>query len=193
MKTFGFEIHITVDCETDEQLEKFNEYCAFVGAKPIVINLAKSKQVMTSKEMYTSVDKIFETAFCDAQKLRKFGFEAKRIKIEAEPRFIEATNFPYKYVEIHVPCYTDKINLLCEKSLYNWHVSKNEFKDGVTFLTYRVGSCDSVLMEIKGIDHDIAYFIDKGAVHEIFKHHYEYAIYDTHSKLDDEWFNEKIA
>lgn len=193
MKNYGFEIHITVDCTTEEQLVNFKNFCAEVDAKPIVINLVQSKQVMTSKVVYTSVDKIFETAFSDALKMRKFGFEAKRIKIEAEPRFIDDTQFPYKYLEIHVPCHTDKLNLLSEKSLYNWHRSKNEFKDGVTFLTYRVACCDTVPMEIKAIDHYIGYFIDKGAVHESFKHHYEYAIYDTHAQLDDAWMNKKIA
>lgn len=191
---FNFETHLTVNCSI-ENLEKFKEACAVIDAKPIIINFKDGeKQVMTSKTEKASTSmEIYRNAKIDTIMLQEHGFDVIRAKIEAEPRYIDSMKGKviekdmYKYYEIHVPCHTDKINVNVLK-LLEWHVSKNEFKPNVTMLTYRTTH--------RTLEHhinlDIERMIENGMVTDDFKHHYEFAIYDTNVDLDNNWMGKGV-
>lgn len=173
---YNFEIHITTECNN---FDIFKEECKTINAKAIIIDLFNSKQVMTSKTLRSNnLDNVIKMAYNDAKMLTS---KITRVKIESCPKFIKETNCKYDYLEIHVPCFTNKLK--CVNTVNNWHKSKNEFKDNITFMTCRVKDesyIDSIDNDINNILYD---YID----HDNFKHHYEYAVYDSNVDLDYNW------
>lgn len=117
------------------------------------------------------------------KKILSSNFLVTRVKIESCPRFVQDTNTGYHYCEIHVPCYTDKLNFDFTSMLkYKPHISKIEFKENITFLTFRDGG-----QNIDDINTIIKKFQSMSLVSNDFKHHWEYAVYDSNIQLDDEW------
>lgn len=189
-KMFNFEEHITVKVNFD-QTDLFTSICVAHGAKPITINLHNGENhVMTSKTIQAR-------SLCDVLSEKsmlinfsKHNIEVVRRKIEAEPNWVNHQaniglnrSDSYIYFEIHIPCHSDKIQLLGGLISSKWHKSSNEFKSGVTFLTYRTKNEEDIV----AIDEDISIMKQKDVACPNFKHHYEYAIYDENEALDANW------
>lgn len=182
---YGFEIHITVRCLDDDTLERFKTTCERINAKCISIGLNNTKQVMTSKTIYETQFNMDKITNHDINQIKQDGFDIQRIKIECEPKLIHDTNLPWSYYEIHVPCDLD-IELFDLSTLQrSWHLSKNLFKPDTRMITCRETN-ESL---IKQIDEDIMHIKSLSLVKPNFKHHYEYAIYDSNINLDKGWIN----
>lgn len=185
MKKYNFEIHLTIDARNALDGLLLQNVVRSFGGKVIDINMDIVSQLMTAKTVYATYEEMRDIVEHDYQLLKDNQFFCSRIKIESCPKYIADTGVPYDYVEIHVPCFTKKLNKFDPKASLQmpWHKSRNEFKKDVTMLTCRVRS-DEV---IKDIDKDIQIMHDKKLVTESFKHHYEYSIYDTNENLDRIW------
>ena len=188
-----FEIHLTVNLK-DKSLEDFKKTCEIIDSKAIVINLEETQQVMTSKTVQCSPKEIYQQALQDIVILQEHGFEVIRSKIETDK--IES-NVKYDYAEIHVPCHTRKLieypNIANDLPLFDLkgnqikgHISRNEFKPNVTFITWRA----------KRIE-DFEYFnLVYNRLMELYiladpnkDPKLEIIIHDTNEKLDSEWMN----
>ena len=188
-----YETHLTVDLK-DKTLEDFKKACELIQAKPVIINLKNVKQVMTSKTVQSTSKDIYQQALQDTVILQEHGFEVVRSKIETNK--IEL-NTKYDYVEIHVPCHSRKLieypNIINELPLFDLkgnqikgHISRNEFKPNVTFITWRA----------KRIE-DFEYFnLVYNRLMELYiladpnkDPKLEIIIHDTNEKLDSEWMN----
>lgn len=180
---FGYEIHITVECTSQEQHDKFEELCSIINAKCIAINLGETNQVMTSKTVYTTFNDLLDTINSDHVAITNGGFNIQRVKLECEPKLIEQYNLDWSYYEIHVPCTLDSdtfdLNTLDRK----WHRSRNTFKADTRMLTCRSTNRD----EVDLINKDIERMQSLNLVKPDFKHHFEYAIMDTNESLDKGW------
>ena len=193
MTTF-YETHLTVDLK-DKTLEDFKKACESIQAKPVIINLKDVKQVMTSKTtIANTVSSIYAQALEDVVELQNQGFEVVRTKVETNK--IEL-NTRYKYVEIHVPCHTRKLieypNIINELPLFDiegnqikGHISRNEFKPNVTFITWRS-------KRIEDFEHfNIVYgsLIELNILADSSKNpKLEIIIHDTNENLDNNWIN----
>lgn len=193
MNTF-YETHLTVDLK-DKTLEDFKKVCTLIQAKPIIINLGIDNQVMTSKTITSDSNQLaYSEALQDTVVLTENGFEVIRSKIEVNKI---SSNMPYDYVEIHVPCHTRKLieypNIVNELPFFDsqgnqikGHISRNEFKPNVTFITWRA----------KRIE-DFEYFnLVYNRLMELYiladpnkDPKLEIIIHDTNEKLDSEWMN----
>lgn len=191
-----YETHLTVNLQ-NKTLEDFKNVCKLIDAKPIVINLQNSNQVMTSKTIQTEFDiKPYNICADDVIILEENGFEVIRVKIETDKVKDSDT---YHYAEIHVPCHTRKLieypNIINDLPLFDLegnqikgHISSNEFKPNITFITWR-----SKLIE------DFKYFdlIYSGLMELLILSNpkknpkLEIAIFDSNEKLDSEWINGK--
>lgn len=185
-KLYNFEIHITVECNSQEKYDEFKSICNKIGAKPIAIDLINSKQTMTSKTIKSTDFDMVDIAYKD-RKLLEEGFKILRVKVESCPKFIEDNpETRFHYYEIHVPCHYDKIKDFDLQRLdKHWHRSYNMFKDNVVMLTCR----QTITNEIRRIDKDIEKLKSLGFVTDSFKHHYEYAITDSNKDLDKGWIS----
>lgn len=189
---YNFEIHLTVEWNQSLHFDSFKKVCEEMNAKAIAINLEKTEQIMTSKTINTDVEGLFNSLLDDVKFLTDNGYNVVRRKIESCPKFIKETKYDAKYYEIHVPCYSEKINSFDFTKLKSkWHKSKNKFKDDIHMITCRV-NCSTVYDSEEEkiiIDKDIELLKSLDIVHPSFKHHYEYAIYDTNIKLDKGWIS----
>lgn len=193
-----FEIHLTVNLEVENSpsKEEFICFCIEHGIKPIVIGFDNNiqKQVMTSDTCYCTLNEIYTIATTQAALLEEKGYTISRVKIESDPSVI-ISKPDYCYVEIHLPCYTDRLkenlnviqNLIVplkDSSSAKPHISKNEFKRNITFITYRSKKIKDffefdkyvydVLKELKVLTPKANLF-------------YEVCIYDTNKELDNDW------
>ena len=188
-----YETHLTVDLK-DKTLEDFKKACELIQAKPVIINLKNVKQVMTSKTVQSTSKDIYQQALQDTVILQEHGFEVVRSKIETNK--IEL-NTKYDYVEIHVPCHSRKLieypNIINELPLFDLkgnqikgHISRNEFKPNVTFITWRAKRIEDFeyfnLVYNRLIELYILADPNKDPKLEII-------IHDTNEKLDSEWMN----
>lgn len=186
---FNFEIHITVDAD-EYQLDAFRRVCQMINAKAIIINpQGANNQVMTSSTIRAKdLAEMFDILHNQVNVLTAGGLKISRQKVECCPKFIETAQYPWHYWEIHVPCLTDMLDQLPSDLNVDWHISRNEFKPNITMLTHRSTSNSMDQMEI-----DICSMQSAGMVSSSFKHHVEYAIYDTNIDLDSDWMeNGKI-
>ena len=192
-----FEIHLTVNLEaSNSSLENFTNFCTVAGIKPIVIGFDNNvqKQVMTSDTYYCTLNEIYTIATTQTALLEEKGYTISRVKIEADPSVI--TSKPdYSYVEIHLPCYTDILNKhlnivqnlivpLKDSSSIKPHISKNEFKQNITFITYRSKKIKDFFEFDKYVYdalEDLKILTSKA------KLLYEVCIYDTNRELDNDW------
>lgn len=186
---YNFEIHITVQAIN---LEDFHNDCLDIGAKPIVIDLMNNdKQVMTSQtEKCKTIFEAYDLAKEYALYLSRNN-PVHRIKIESCPKFIKETGFRTNemYCEIHIPCHTELLEKFDFSQLkFKWHKSRNEFKDGVTFLTYRTFEDEE---DVPKALYDISIFKENGLILDDAKLHWEYAVYDSRINLDDKWLKGK--
>lgn len=188
-----FEIHLTVNLK-DKSLEDFKKTCEIIDSKAIVINLEETQQVMTSKTVQCSPKEIYQQALQDIVILQEHGFEVIRSKIETDK--IES-NVKYDYAEIHVPCHTRKLieypNIVNDLPLFDiegkqikGHISRNEFKPNVTFITWRS-------KRIEDFEHfNIVYgsLIELNILADSNKNpKLEIIIHDTNENLDNNWIN----
>lgn len=188
-----FEIHLTVNLK-DKSLEDFKKTCEIIDSKAIVINLEETQQVMTSKTVQCSPKEIYQQALQDIVILQEHGFEVIRSKIETDK--IES-NVKYDYAEIHVPCHTRKLieypNIVNDLPLFDiegkqikGHISRNEFKPNVTFITWRS-------KRIEDFEHfNIVYgsLIELNILADSSKNpKLEIIIHDTNENLDNNWIN----
>lgn len=188
-----FEIHLTVNLK-DKSLEDFKKTCEIIDSKAIVINLKETQQVMTSKTVQCSSKEIYQEALQDTVILQEHGFEVIRSKIETDK--IES-NVKYDYAEIHVPCHTRKLieysNIVNDLPLFDiegkqikGHISRNEFKPNVTFITWRS-------KRIEDFKHfNIVYdsLIELNILTNSSKNpKLEIIIHDTNENLDNNWIN----
>ena len=191
---FNFEKHITVKVDLSK-IDLFKQLCYDHGAKPIIVNLHNGENhVMTSETINTKTPIDIITNINLMEKFVENGIEPIRVKVESEPSWIdykESIGYnrreSFLYLEIHVPCKSEKLYLLENVIMNDWHKSSNEFKKGITFLTYRTKD----EQDIKYINLDITNMKLMGVVSENFKHHFEYAIWDENEELDSNWIKGK--
>ena len=195
-----FELHLTVDLEvSNSSLENFTNFCTVAGIKPIVIgfDINVNKQVMTSDSYFCTLSEIYNIASVQSALLEENGYTISRVKIEADPSVI-LSKLDYCYVEIHLPCHTNalKENLnavqnltvpLKDNSFIVPHISKNEFKQNTTFITYR----SKLLKDFFEFDkyvydalNDLKVLTPKADLS------YEVCIYDTNEELDKQWMTQ---
>lgn len=193
---YSFEAHITIKID-DRGIEYVegvvNQHLQQFKTKLITIGLGDvATHTMTSTTtVFESKDQKFANAFNETtsliesqlQVLKSFNIEVDRVKLEACPKFIHDSGMGFFYVEIHVPCYTHKVDEFNSQFGLKWHKSSNEFKPGITMLTWRGKE------RIASTCNDINHMIDIGICDMYVKRHYEYAIIDTNIGLDSEWLN----
>lgn len=195
-----FEIHLTVNLEvSNSSLENFTNFCTVAGIKPIVIGFDNNvqKQVMTSDSYFCTLSEIYNIATVQSALLEENGYTISRVKIEADPSVVLSKS-DYCYVEIHLPCHTNilKENLntvqnltipLKDNSFIVPHISKNEFKQNITFITYR----SKLLKDFFEFD---KYVYDALENLKILtpkaKLLYEVCVYDTNKELDKQWITQ---
>ena len=195
-----FEIHLTVNLEvSNSSLENFINFCTVAGIKPIVIGFDSNvnKQVMTSDSYFCTLSEIYNIATVQSALLEENGYTISRVKIEADPSVILSKS-DYCYVETHLPCYTDilKENLntvqnltvpLKDNSFIVPHISKNEFKQNTTFITYRSKQLKDFFefdKYVYDILNDLKVLTPKADLS------YEVCIYDTNEELDKQWMTQ---
>ena len=190
-----FEIHLTVNLK-DKSLEDFKKTCKIIDSKAIVINLKETQQVMTSKTVQCSSKEIYQEALQDTVILQEHGFEVIRSKIETDK--IES-NVKYDYAEIHVPCHTRKLieypNIINELPLFDiegnqikGHISRNEFKPNVTFITWR----SRVIEDFEHFNIVYGSLIELSILADPSKDpKLEIILHDSNEELDSEWLNGK--
>ena len=191
-----YETHLTVNLQ-NKTLEDFKNVCKLIDAKPIVINLQNSNQVMTSKTIQTEFDiKSYNICADDVIILEENGFEVIRVKIETDKVKDSDT---YHYAEIHVPCHTRKLieypNIINELPLFDiegnqikGHISRNEFKPNVTFITWR----SRVIEDFEHFNIVYGSLIELSILADPSKDpKLEIILHDSNEELDSEWLNGK--
>ena len=147
---------------------------------------------MTSDSYFCTLNEIYNIATVQSALLEENGYTISRVKIESDPSVVLSKS-DYCYVEIHLPCYTNvlKENLnavqnltvpLKDNSFIVPHISKNEFKQNTTFITYR----SKLLKDFFEFDkyvHDA--LEDLKILTSKAKLFYEVCVYDTNENLDN--------
>lgn len=186
-----YETHLTVELNNNS-MEDFRRVCEIIDAKAIVINLKETKQVMTAKTVKSILNDVYEQAKQDVIVLEENGFKVVRVKIETDKVSKETK---YSYAEIHLLCHTHKLieypNILNELPLFDsegnqikGHISRNEFKTNVTFITWR-----SKFIEDFEHFHSVhGGLLELGVLfNPLDKIELEIAVYDSNEELDSEW------
>lgn len=206
-----FEIHVTVRLQHKDEIELFKNSCAQVGVKPIVLDLKEGLQdVMTSSIIVTDNVGAYNELIRISQRLRDFGFNVVRDKIEtvpwhpAVPLFKEDIN-PNRYFECHINIV---VNDEERQLLVDWndqfnvggHFSKNVFKrindtDFVQMFTLRSTTINNSY-NVNTVGDFSSYIhlvlqklneLDGLRPGSVMKHTIEYAIYDTNIAHDTSW------
>lgn len=183
-RDYNYEAHITVEVNSQNDIDRFKKVCEDMLVKHIIINLGDEipKQVMTSHTFRTnSLESAIENVKAYSKYLQDEGFTILREKIETEPKCIEANDMPYHYAEIHLLYKTEDLE---GKDLPpELHKSSNEFKKGFTFLTYRTQTKE-IVSEFQNFFHDYPH-----VKRWINRMEIEYAVYDTNIDLDKAWMS----
>lgn len=202
-----YEIHVTV--KRPDNIDKYQEDCAKIGVKPIVIDLENGDHdVMTSSKFFGNNRSSYEKVKSIAKDLTEMGYLVIREKIETIPFHPSAPSDKFKNNKMPKDCYfeshigirvsskEDKEKLVDISKKFNGHLSKNFFKkleDGsyIQMLTIRNyatyyesfrSDIDNCIKELK----DIGFQTEKEIV--------EFSIYDTKVSHDFEWLKlDKIA
>lgn len=192
-----FEIHLTVNLEvSNSSLENFINFCTVAGIKPIVIGFDTNvhKHVMTSDTNHCTLNEIYSIAAHQTLLLEEAGFKVVRVKIEAEPSVVKSKP-DYSYVETHILCNTDNLKkqlkavkelslVLDDGTLVNPYISKNEFKQDKTFITYR----SKALVDFDHFHQDVyMHLLDLNVTSHISKVELEVCVYDSNIVLDNQW------
>lgn len=199
-----YELHLTVNCRTQEDYSAFETLCASIGIKCIQIMLPNTEvehHTITGSFHRGTVEKVFSEAKGISNQLAAAGFPVTRIKIESTmsnpavpvTRKAAALMKEDQYFECHAkviipPAGPDPtLRALCEK--YDAHISQNpsnRLADGSlgVFLTQRffkvtkgaaIGKFEELLRALRASGY---------AVSNVLK---EYALLDTNFMLDEEW------
>jgi len=188
-----YEIHITVD---SNDIEKFKKVCQKIGAKPVLIDVTSSKQLMTSSK-HKGVDKEYVSELMwMLRHLRGNGFHVSRSKIEIRPEKVKHKDFKYyeSHIRLTLPKDFDKTQLinLCAKNKF--HLSRNLFKSDDVYdyqmITYKdkflsLVEFNRIIDNMKAELQRLNISFDKIEIEE--------CIEDSHEKLDHDWLNQKIA
>lgn len=192
-----FKIHLTVNLEiSNSSLENFINFCTVAGIKPIVIGFDNNehKHVMTSDTNHCTLNEIYSIAAHQTLFLEEAGFKVIRVKIEADPSIVKS-RLDYCYVETHILCNTDNLKkqlevvkelslVLDDGTFVNPHISKNEFKQDKTFITYR----SKALVDFDHLYQDIyTQLLDLNVISHTSKIELEVCIYDSNVALDNQW------
>lgn len=149
---------------------------------------------MISDSYFCTLSEIYNIATVQSALLEENGYTISRVKIESDPSVVLSKS-DYCYVEIHLPCHTNvlKENLnavqnltvpLKDNSFIVPHISKNEFKQNTTFITYR----SKLLKDFFEFDkHVYDALEDLKVLTSKAKLFYEVCIYDTNKELDNAW------
>jgi hypothetical protein len=193
--TFPFELHLTVSPLSTENLSIFCECCQSLGAKPLLIELAKGihqEQPMLSKVVQTnSLDNALLMAKDLTKDLGKYDFTVKRVKIEipisAKP-YLSMVSTPQfsPYFEWHGKITINRLHLLlqiCQQ--YSTHLSKNALKEEThsRFITLREFGEEATFRQRTN---EFMAVLSQNEF-TLLKTQYEYCIYDTNVMLDKGW------
>ena len=192
-----FEIHITTQKLSEQELPAFVDFCAKIEAKPILIELSHGKS--TQQPMISKVVK------CDGKASLEFiledlknlfvanSFSVERTKIEVPVKYHSATKGFYPalsktYFEWHgkvIVSDTKSMQALAEK--FGGKLSKNSLKneanrkfitlrdfDGEASIMSRIQALKTALAEVKA---------------PVLKEELEFCIYDSNLQLDAGWIN----
>lgn len=197
-KTIPFEFHLSVEVVDKHHLQAFKDYCSAVGAKALVIELARGKhqqQPMLSKVgYYQRTPKAIEQAEKEAKKLVEAGFSLRRIKIEIPFDCVQyyATTKPTQskdvlpYYEWHGKLHYERKDALLEVcETHGAHLSRNALKAqaSLRFITVReFGEQELFVQRVEALTAEL---LSKGW--NIEKQQWEYCIYDNHTTLDTGW------
>lgn len=201
-----YEVHVTVDCDAQSTIGRFEDACKDLGVKAIHIELPYGQapsHLITGSFHKGPLAKIKAEAKDLAGDLSRRHFNVTRIKIEAMIRNslvpvsddIARTAGPESYFEFHVKVAVDQNtnvkSLMDQCSGFGVHLSRNasnKMADGIVmhFATLRVHD--------KGRDAAIDYFQSflshlRGLGYRLSNILQEYTVFDTNVSLDDGWFN----
>lgn len=191
----NYEVHITVDAKLKLMVTRFQETCAAIGVKSIVIETENAgefhNQVMTSHSF--KADNYVETMESVAKSLTEAGFTIIRKKVEMEPGDIKHPD--HIYYESHLRLKLPLDYKLSDETreffkLSGFHLSKNVFKRSDThyyqMITYRTNLMDVysfriVINIMKNTLADLGIECDKIEIEE--------CIFDTNQNIDSTWLN----
>lgn len=138
----AFEVHITVAALQASQLSEFVHVCKWLGAKPLLIELARGEmqqQPMLSKIVFAqSLPDALNLAQQLISHLESFGFTGVRQKLEiaANLSFLSKIELGVVYFEWHARLpYQDVPELLAVCEQYQAHLSRNALADTETHPT----------------------------------------------------------
>lgn len=132
-----YEIHVTVE---PGRVEQFKDACSLIGVKPLLIDLAVMKDMMTSSVHYGNDTTAKVEMWRIERRLQQDGFRTTRTKIETAPWHPDAPTFENQkqfgagqYYECHLvieafrsPYIRGLLKEICRK--HDLHVSKNALK-----------------------------------------------------------------
>ncbi|HEY0682074.1 MAG TPA: hypothetical protein VGD45_07080 [Steroidobacter sp.] len=199
-----YELHLTVECASAAEFERFRRACAELGIKCIQIILPDGdvqRQTITGSFHRGKFARVVEQAHATASALRDRGFATKRVKLEAMINNPIVPNSPAEaqrmldsqYFECHVKVAVPpsgpsrELMALCDR--HDGHLSRNPsnvLADGnyCVFITQRFFKTtrDSALACFGRMLADL-----KASGYSISNVMQEYAVLDTNIALDEQW------
>jgi len=193
-----YEAHITVDCNSNEQKERFNLECKNLKLKPVHIILEKGdypSQLMSASYHTGKYEDIFKEISKKKELLQNSGFKIKRVKIEG---MIDNDDIPEKipdenYFEFHVKVTLDdefKYALLKERCRnLGAHLARSATKiiEGkkqwfVTLRCFKLGreaaknEFVNLIKELSNFNYNLSNMLE------------EYTVYDSNIAIDKGWY-----
>jgi hypothetical protein len=196
-KKLLFEVHLTTRNLSEVELQAFESFCAYIGAKPLVIELSNGehyRQPMISKvfrcdhpsQIYTHVDEL-TAAFKQAD------FPITRVKIEVPLEIIREVkdlfpDFTQTYFEWHGKLQDDRLDALWRKcAAHNAHLSRNALKNDPHRRFVTVRDYESLTVFKERVQELKAALQEENWIFS--KEEFEYCIYDSNVALDKGWIN----
>lgn len=193
----NFELHLTTQNLTADQLTQFKAVCRTLKAKPLFIELARGEycqQPMATAHIECALEEILTRAQALSRLFEQRGFPIERIKIEAPfdalPVSAQITEDSPRYLEWH-----GKVRLhsqpelveLCKK--YGSHLSRNaiEGETGLRFVSIRLPLGDKAAFR-----RYVQSFVDELEANgwPLVKQQFEHGVYDSRVAFDNGWLSE---
>lgn len=192
-----YELHLTLVQLALSEEQRFIDFCAGHGGKPLLIELARGKTVsqpMFSEVIpFVSLTEAIAYAKLRVHQLQEAGFAVCRIKLEVPASCASQVVFPgdtasQPYYEWHGRiAYENADALLQLCTALQVHLSRNALRRETTtrFITLREYGAATLFEQrltlLKG-------GLVKGGW-TLFKEHAEYCVYDDHLALDEGWLS----
>jgi len=190
-----FEIHITTDALTENQIKDFITFCEKFSYKPIIIQLPlgeTQQQPMISKVVYTEEAEVFRS---ELERIKKtffdYSYPIKRVKIEVplDKIYLAEKTYPlYKggYGEWHAKIQFEDEKDLDKLRLYRqMHLSQNSLKGEPNKRIITSRQYDN----LQSFQDQTTFFRQQIENHgfTVIKEEHEYCIYDSNKSVDKGW------